>query len=179
MQISPSFSLSFSSLSAFSENSSRCTREAKKARSRARSSSTGSTENLPLSRRAEPRVIRVTLRLEAVFPTDASAAPTAEYQAAFGRGHAFRSIARLSLSRSRFDQTACGSLSSSLTPLLFLSPRPPPLWITTRLGRSDGFVVGGQAGVRKSFSIAAHMHATASDRCTTSCRRSYYGNAVA
>jgi len=62
---------------------------------------------------------------------------------------------------------SCGrsSLPGSMT-------TPPPwdyseLWTRPR----SPWPVGGQAGVRESSSVAAHMHATASDRCTTSHRR--------
>lgn len=131
-------------------------------------------KNLPLSCRAEPHVVRVSLRLEAMFPTDASTAPTVDIKPRWTRPH-FSFYLRLSLFRLHLIKPPADFFLVAHASPFPSSAASPTLdyyeaWTV-------GFVVGGQAGVRKSFSVAAHMHATASDRCTTSCRRSYYGNA--
>jgi hypothetical protein len=64
----------------------------------------------------------------------------------------------------------CRSRGRSSHPRSMTTPPPwdySELWTRPR----SPWPVGGQAGVRESSSVAAHMHATASDRCTTSHRR--------
>lgn len=85
-------------------SSSRYTR-GKKARSRSRA------ENSPFLCRAEPRVIRVPLRLEAPFPTDASRFPTSTSVQASVRCSLFRSSLFVLLSVVRLELRIVRSLS--------------------------------------------------------------------
>lgn len=125
-------------------------------------------ENSPLPRRAEPRAIRVFLRLEAASPPTRSLPPP-------------RQSCRLCWTRPRssflvplpFDRGRRCTFLVARTIFLLPSQRPnnsPTLGYSVLRPRSP-WPVGGQANVRESSSVAAHMHATASDRCTTSRRR--------
>lgn len=129
-------------------------------------------ENSPLARRAEPRAIRVFLRLEAAFPTDALTAPTsAIMQTVLDAATLFVPHAAL-LVPLLFDRgRRCPLLVARTTsPLPSRRPNNSPTLGYSVLRPRSPWPVGGQANVRESSSVAAHMHATASDRCATSRR---------
>lgn len=170
LSLSLPLSLVSFSFSLFSfADSSRCTRDEKGALALAR---VPRPKNSPLARRAEPRAIRVFLRLEAASPPTRSLPPP-------------RQSCRLCWTRPRFSfhDSPCPAPVWSRPPVLCpccsndfsssFSWRPnnsPTLGYSVLRPRSP-WPVGGQANVRESSSVAAHMHATASDRCTTSRRR--------
>lgn len=151
-------------------DSSRRTRDEKGALASAR---VPRPENSPLAYRAEPRAIHVFLRLEAVFPTDALTAPTsAIMQTVLDSATLFVPHEAL-LVPLLFDRGRRCSLFVARTASPLPSRRPnnsPTLGYSVLRPRSP-WPVGGQANVHESSSVAAHMHATASDRCTTSRRR--------
>lgn len=117
-------------------------------------------------------MIRVFLRLEGAFPTDAFAAPPelpspgcADCRPRFSL-HAL-----LSLSRSG-PWIFSLFVSPAVSPLSARRPNDSPTsgYSGSHTRPRLPWPVGGQAGVHESSSVAAHMHATASDRRTTSRR---------
>lgn len=151
-------------------NSSRRTRDEKGALAFAR---VPRPENSPLACRAEPRAIRVFMRLEAAFPTDALTAPTsAIMQTVLDSATLFvphsALFVPLLVARGRWYSFL---VALPVSPLPSLRANNSPTFGYSVLRPCSPWPVGGQANVHESSSVAAHMHATASDRCTTSRRR--------
>lgn len=132
----------------------------RRARARASSAAEELASGLPGGAACNPRF----LAIGGGVPTDAFTAPTSAIM---------QTVDAATLVPLLFDRgRRCSFLvAPTIFPFPSQGPNNSPTLAYSVLRPRLPWPVGGQANVRESSSVAAHMHATASDRCTTSRRR--------